>query len=141
MNALGATVEKITIGAFKKNVLMQSVAIGVGVGIAAGVSKLIFSLPLTFMLIPPYLLLLFLTFISSEDFVNFAWDSAGVTTGPITVPLVLAMGLGIGSSVGALEGFGVLAMASVFPIVSVLTVGLIVKKKPKSTEESTEEAA
>lgn len=141
LNALGATVEKITIGAFKKNVLMQSVAIGVGVGIAAGVSKLIFSLPLTFMLIPPYMLLLFLTFISSEDFVNFAWDSAGVTTGPITVPLVLAMGLGIGSSVGALEGFGVLAMASVFPIVSVLTVGLIVKKKPKATEETTEEAA
>ena len=44
------------------------------------------------------------TFISSEDFVNFGWDSAGVTTGPITVPLVLAMGLGIGAKTGAIDG-------------------------------------
>ena len=134
LNALGITVEKITIGAFRKPLLMQSVAIGVGLGIAVGVAKLIFHLPLSWLLIPPYLLLIVLTFISSEDFVNFAWDSAGVTTGPITVPLVLAMGLGIGSSIGALEGFGVLAMASVFPILTVLVVGLTVGKNNRATK-------
>ena len=78
-------------------------------------------------------MLLILTFISSEDFVNFGWDSAGVTTGPITVPLVLAMGLGIGAKTGAIDGFGVLSLASVGPIITVLTVGLLVRKKPKST--------
>ena len=66
---------------------------------------------------------------------NFGWDSAGVTTGPITVPLVLAMGLGIGSKTGAIDGFGVLALASIGPIITVLTVGLIVRKKPKPSEE------
>ena len=128
LNALGTTVEKITVGAFRKGLLMQTVAIGVGVGIATGVSKMIYDLPLVWLLVPPYMLLLFLTFISTEDFVNIAWDSAGVTTGPITVPLVLAMGLGIGASVQALEGFGVLAMASVCPILSVLTMGIIVRR-------------
>ncbi|HSA34843.1 MAG TPA: DUF1538 family protein, partial [bacterium] len=48
----------------------------------------------------------------------------GVTTGPVTVPLVLAMGLGIGTRIGVVEGFGILAMASVYPILSVLLTGL-----------------
>jgi len=109
LNALGSTVEKITVGAFKKPLLMQSVATGVGIGIGMGVLKLAYNLELTYLLVPPYIILLFITAISSEDFVNFAWDSAGVTTGPITVPLVLAMGLGIGATSGAIDGFGVLA--------------------------------
>ena len=129
LNALGNTVEKVTVGAFKKNLLMHSVAFGVGLGIAAGVSKIAFNLSLIYLLVPPYLLLLVLTWISSEEFVNFGWDSAGVTTGPITVPLVLAMGLGVGAAVpGVTDGFGILALASVGPIITVLTVGLIVAK-------------
>lgn len=129
LNALGSTVEKVTVGTFKKKMLMHSVAFGVGLGIAAGVSKIAFNLPLVSLLVPPYMLLLILTWISSEEFVNFGWDSAGVTTGPITVPLVLAMGLGVGAAVpGVSDGFGILALASVGPIITVLTVGLIVAK-------------
>jgi hypothetical protein len=139
LNALGSTVEKITVGAFKKNLLMQAVATGVALGIATGVAKIAFNLELWYLLIPPYAMLLVLTFISSEDFVNFGWDSAGVTTGPITVPLVLAMGLGIGAKTGAIDGFGVLSLASVGPIITVLTVGLLVRKKPSVTEDSTED--
>ena len=135
LNALGSTVEKITVGAFKKNLLMQAVATGVALGIATGVAKIAFNLELWYLLIPPYTMLLFLTYISNEDFVNFGWDSAGVTTGPITVPLVLAMGLGIGAKTGAIDGFGVLSLASVGPIITVLTVGLLVRKKPKADEE------
>ncbi|NRA69317.1 MAG: DUF1538 family protein [Pseudobacteriovorax sp.] len=59
--------------------------------------------------------------------VNIAWDSAGVTTGPITVPLVIAMGLGIGSMSQVVEGFGLLALASVGPILVVLSIGLIIQ--------------
>ena len=55
---------------------------------------------------------------------NVAWDSAGVTTGPITVPLVLAMGLGIGGAMNAVEGFGILCLASIGPIISVMVMGL-----------------
>ncbi|MBI2215975.1 MAG: DUF1538 family protein, partial [Candidatus Rokubacteria bacterium] len=125
LNALGIKVEEITIGAFKKAFLIQAVAIGVGLGIAVGIMKIVFQVPLVYLLLPPYLLLLVLSAISTEEMVNIAWDSAGVTTGPITVPLVIAMGLGLGNSLpGVVEGFGILAMASVCPIVSVLLVGL-----------------
>lgn len=133
LNALGQTVDDVTVGVFKKKLLMQVVAVGVGMGIAAGVAQMAFeSLNLTSMLIPPYLLLLLLTFLSTEEFVNFAWDSAGVTTGPITVPLVLAMGLGIGANIpGVGDGFGILALASVGPIMTVLIVGLLVNRARK----------
>ncbi|MGV6818020.1 MAG: DUF1538 domain-containing protein [Thiotrichales bacterium] len=135
LNALGETVEKITVGAFPKSLLMQSVALGVALGIATGVLKIAFNIPLIYLLLPPYIVLLFLTWISSEEFVNFGWDSAGVTTGPITVPLVLSMGLGIGANIpGVKDGFGILALASVGPIITVLTVGLIVARIEKSRD-------
>ncbi|MCK9233105.1 MAG: DUF1538 domain-containing protein, partial [Syntrophales bacterium] len=136
LNALGATVEDLTVGAFKKSLLMQTVAIGVGAGLAIGVAKIVWDLPLIWLLAPPYLLLLFVTAFSTEEFVNIGWDSAGVTTGPITVPLVLAMGLGISTQVGVVEGFGILAMASVCPILSVLVVGLWVTMKRRAAQAS-----
>jgi hypothetical protein len=132
LNALAITVEDITVGTFKKSLLMQAVAMGVGTGISLGVAKIVWEIPLMWLLVPPYALLLLVTAMSTEDYVNIGWDSAGVTTGPVTVPLVIAMGLGIGSQVGVVEGFGILAAASVCPILSVLLVGLMVTWRRKS---------
>jgi hypothetical protein len=70
LNALGATVEEITVGTFKKSLLMQAVAVGVGFGIAFGVSKIMFDIPLIVMCGPPYLVLLVITLFSTEEFVN-----------------------------------------------------------------------
>jgi hypothetical protein len=124
LNALGATVAYLTNGAFPKPMLMYAVAIGVACGIALGVLKLVFTIPVAWLLIPGYLLALLLTALSSEEFVNIAWDSAGVTTGPVTVPLVLAMGLGFGNAIGTTDGFGILSLASICPIIAVLSTGL-----------------
>ena len=131
LNALGITTETLTNGVFRKKTLIRSVSIGVALGITLGVVKLIFDLPLAWLIIPGYLLAIVLTALSSEEFVNIAWDSAGVTTGPITVPLVLAMGLGLGDAVNAVEGFGILCMASIGPIVTVLITGLWAQHQPK----------
>ena len=132
LNALGQTVETLTNGSFKKNTLMYAVSIGVGFGLTLGVMKIIFEWPIAYMVIIGYTVGIVLTALSSEEFVNVAWDSAGVTTGPITVPLVLAMGLGFGNAVEAVEGFGILSMASICPIVSVLITGLWVQRGPKN---------
>ena len=131
LNALGITVENLTNGAFRKSTLMYAVSIGVGCGIALGVTKIVFEIPIAYLLIPGYLVALLLTWLSSEEYVNVAWDSAGVTTGPVTVPLVLAMGLGFGNAVDAVDGFGILSMASIGPIISVLCVGIWVNWKIK----------
>lgn len=135
LNALGLTVQDLTQGVFKKSMLMYAVSFGVGLGIMLGVVKIIFDLSLGYMLIPLYLLAVVLTYLSSEEFVNIAWDSAGVTTGPITVPLVLAMGLGFGNSLDRIDGFGILSMASIMPILSVLSMGLYVNYKIKHQKE------
>ena len=131
LNALGATVQDLTNGAFKKSMLMYSVAGGVAFGIALGVGKIVFEFDLATILIPLYILAVILTALSTEEFVNVAWDSAGVTTGPVTVPLVLAMGLGLGNAVSATEGFGILSMASICPILAVLCMGLYIRIKQK----------
>ncbi|MDX1512104.1 MAG: DUF1538 domain-containing protein [Gammaproteobacteria bacterium] len=140
LNALGMTVEDLTNGAFRKSMLMYSVSFGVGCGIAVGVLKIVFDVPIAWLLIPGYGVAAVLTALSSEEFVNVAWDSAGVTTGPVTVPLVLAMGLGFGDAVGAIEGFGILSMASIGPIVAVLTTGLWIQMKVRKRHEE-EDAA
>ena len=143
LNALGSTVENLTNGAFQKKTLMYAVSIGVGVGLGLGVTKIIFDISIAYLLFPGYLLAIVLTWLSTEEFVNIAWDSAGVTTGPVTVPLVLAMGLGFGNAVGALDGFGILSMASICPILSVLSTGIFIrarseyrKNKPKPVENT-----
>jgi hypothetical protein len=129
LNALGMTVETLSNGAFRKSVLMKAVSGGVAFGIAVGVLKIIFAIPIVWLVLPGYGLAVVLSALSSEEFVNIAWDSAGVTTGPVTVPLVLAMGLGFADAVGAAEGFGILSMASVGPILGVLGTGLWIRWK------------
>ena len=144
LNALGLTVQKLTNGAFKKSMLMYSVATGVAVGIALGISKLVLHLDLATILLPLYGIGIVLTIFSTEEFVNVAWDSAGVTTGPVTVPLVLAMGLGLGNAVSAVEGFGILSMASICPIIAVLSMGIYIRtrgtKKSSNSDRKMEEA-
>ena len=134
LNALGMTVQNLTNGAFKKSMLMIAVAFGVATGIMLGVLKLIYGFHIMYILIPGYTLGLILTLLSTEEFVNVGWDSAGVTTGPVTVPLVLAMGLGFGNALGSTDGFGILAAASICPIVAVLTLGIYVQFKVKREE-------
>lgn len=144
LNALGMTVEGLTNGAFKKKTLMNAVSIGVGCGIAVGVAKIVFDLNIATLLLIFYSIAIALTWFSSEEFVNIAWDSAGVTTGPITVPLVLSMGLGFANAADAGDGFGILSMASIGPIIAVQVTGLWIKYRVQNRQKilkfQTEEA-
>ena len=74
LNALGKTVENLTSGAFRKRTLMYAVAIGVAFGIAVGILKIIYGIPLAWLVLPGYAIAVSLTVVSSEEFVNVAWD-------------------------------------------------------------------
>ncbi len=139
LHAMGMTVENLTQGAFKRYGLIYAVSFGVAFGIMLGVMKLLFHLPLIYFILPGYAVALTLTFFAHEEYVNIAWDSAGVTTGPVTVPLVLALGLGLGGEVGALDGFGILALASIGPIISVLSVGLWISWQVRRSHDKHEQ--
>ncbi|MGP1677845.1 MAG: DUF1538 domain-containing protein [Burkholderiales bacterium] len=129
LNAMGVTVENLTDGAFPRRLLIRAVATGVALGTALGVAKVIFQWPVLPLLLGAYAVALVCTLLSIEEYVSLAWDSAGVTTGPVTVPLVLALGLGLSKAVGAADGFGILALASAGPIISVLAVGLWIRRR------------
>jgi len=144
LHALGRTVEGMTVGMVKERQLVRIVALGVGLGLMVGTIRIMFTIPTVWLLLPPYLLLLPLTIFGDEDFVGIAWDSGGVTTGPVTVPLVLAMGLGVGGEIGANDSFGILAMGSVYPILTVLVYSLVQRMRqrrhiPEEKAEETDE--
>ncbi len=135
LSILGGVVEDVTAGAFRRSWLIRIVGTGVGVGMAVGVVKILFGIPMLWLLAPAYVLLLILTIISTEEFVNIAWDSAGVTTGPVTVPLIIAFGLGLGTELGTVDSFGIISLASLFPIIAVLLAGLVVGRRERASME------
>ncbi|MBP7008544.1 MAG: DUF1538 family protein [Kiritimatiellae bacterium] len=134
LNALGITLEELTTGTYKRTFLILSVALGVGTGMTMGFGRILFAWPIVPLLAGAYLLALVLTIFSSEEIAAIAWDCAGVTTGPITVPLVIAAGLGIGQRAGVAEAFGVVTMGSVCPIIAVLLSGFLLAARRKALE-------
>ena len=134
LNALGVTLEELTTGTYKRIFLILTVALGVGTGMAVGFGRILFAWPLVPLLFGTYAVALLLTLLSTEEITCIAWDCAGVTTGPITVPLVIAAGLGIGQRAGVAEAFGVVTMASVFPIIAVLLSGFVLAARRNTLE-------
>jgi hypothetical protein len=101
----------------------------VAIGMTIGIVRLAFAVEFITVLVPLYALALLLTLLSSEDIVNIAWDLAGMTTGPVTVPFVLALGLNIARGVGGEGGFGILALSSICPVVTVLGFSVAVRAR------------
>lgn len=127
LRALGRTVEELTAGNIRGGAVVRAVSVGVGGGLIVGVTGILYDIPSFWLILPPYAVLVVLTIWSKEDITAIAWDCGGVTTGPVTVPLVMAMGLGIGRELQVVDAFGVLAMASAYPILSVLLYGYSVR--------------
>ena len=104
--------------------LRTAVAIGVAVGIALGTYRIVSGTPLHYYIIAGYIVVIIQTFYAPRMIVALAYDSGGVTTSTVTVPLVTALGLGLASTVPGrstlLDGFGLIAFASLFPIMSVM---------------------
>jgi len=104
--------------------LRIAVAIGVAIGIALGVYRIVTGTPLYWYIITGYVFVLIQTMFAPRLIIALAYDSGGVTTSTVTVPLVAALGLGLASTVPGrnplLDGFGLIAFASLFPIMSVL---------------------
>lgn len=128
-NVLGQQVEDVTQGAFKKWLFCQAVAIGVGIGAGFGMLSVVYKVDLLWLLLPPYALLFVLTIFSSEKYTNIAWDGGAVTTGPVTVPLKLAIGIALSHATGFAEGFGILALASAYPVLIILLLGFYVRRR------------
>lgn len=104
--------------------LRIAVGIGVAVGISIGTFRIVTGTPLHYYIIAGYVVVIIQTFYAPRMIVALAYDSGGVTTSTVTVPLVAALGLGLASTVpgrsALLDGFGLIAFASLFPIITVM---------------------
>jgi hypothetical protein len=104
--------------------LRIAVAIGVAAGIALGSYRIVSGTPLHYYIITGYVIVIIQTYFCPKPIIALAYDSGGVTTSTVTVPLVAALGLGLSSSIPGrnplLDGFGLIAFASLFPIMSVM---------------------
>ncbi len=112
-------------------VLILTVAVGVGVFLALAIIRIRYKISLSWMLIVLYTALIVISFFVPKEFIAVAFDSGGVTTGPMTVPFIMAMGVGIASmrsdKNSSSDSFGLVALSSVGPILAVLILGCFFK--------------
>lgn len=123
-------IEEVTAGALPRNFLLVALGVGVAFGFGIGIFRIWWNVPLPYVLLPFLVLGSLLTWVVRERYALIAWDSMGVTSGSITVPFFLSMGLGVASAVSSeasAAGLGLVTMASVGPVLSVLGVGVIFK--------------
>ena len=112
-----------------KNAIIVSVSAGVGAFLVVAMLRILFGVKLKYLLMGFYAIVFILAFFVSPDFWAIAFDAGGVTTGPMTVPFIMALGVGVASirydSKGGGDSFGLVALCSVGPIIAILVLGLI----------------
>jgi len=122
--------------AIPNSTLIFAVAAGVGLFLVLAIVRMLFSIPLTFMLVLFYIIVFILMFLVPPSFRAVAFDSGGVTTGPMTVPFIMALGVGIAAirndRNAADDSFGLVAMCSVGPILAVLLLGMVYRPDESS---------
>ncbi|WP_353498067.1 DUF1538 domain-containing protein [Vibrio sp. CB1-14] len=144
--AVAIKANQVSAGAISVNGLRIAVALGVAVGIALGSYRIVVGDPIHYYIIAGYILVVIQTYYAPKFIVPLAYDSGGVTTSTVTVPLVTALGLGLASTVPGrnpmIDGFGLIAFASLFPIISVMAYAQLTQYltarssvNPSSTEE------
>lgn len=110
--------------------LRMTVALSVGIAIVVGVVRILKGWPIQWIIIGGYILVVIMTFFAPKEIIGIAYDSGGVTTSTITVPLVTALGVGLASSIKGrnpmIDGFGLIAFASLTPMIFVMAYGMII---------------
>jgi hypothetical protein len=138
VRVLNYEVEKASGGYIPQQVMLFTVSLGVAASIALSLWKVWLGIPLWYLVIPGYVLAFILARYSSPSFVAIAFDSGGVATGPMTVTFILTMVLGFASAIEGrdplTEGFGMIAMVALSPILAVLSLGLLFSRKEKQDE-------
>lgn len=135
---LNHEVDKVTSGYIPQRLMLITLSLGVGISIALSMTRIILGIPLMYFIIPGYLLVLILAWFSSETFTSIAFDSGGVSTGPMTVTFISAISIGIATGTEGsnpiLDGFGMIALVALAPILCVLILGTLYKINERKSD-------
>lgn len=128
LTAIARKAEEISDGSIRQHLLRIFVALGVGVGILLGAYRIIHGDSIVYYIMAGYFVVIVMTFLAPRTIIPIAYDSGGVTTSTITVPIVAALGLGLAETIPnrdpLVDGFGLIAFASLFPMIAVLGYGI-----------------
>lgn len=131
-------VEKVTGGHINKTLMLYSLCIGVALAVALSMLRIVVGISFMWFIAPLYLLALILMRFVSSEFVAVAFDSGGVATGPMTVTFILSLTMGIAGQLEnrsvLTDGFGMVALVAIMPIITILILGLIYKSKERKNE-------
>ncbi|TRM10931.1 DUF1538 domain-containing protein [Lentibacillus cibarius] len=129
VRVLSSQIENVSGGAIPQSMLILAVALGVGIFVGLAMLRIIFNISIVYLLAGGYALIFLIAAFTPSYFVPISFDSGGVTTGPLTVPFVLALGVGVATVIrgktASSDGFGLVGLASIGPILSVLILGVI----------------
>ena len=122
--AVAMKADEVSGGTIQSWWLRMAVALGVGIGVALGTFRIVVGVPLPYFILTGYAVVVVQTWFAPKQIIPLAYDSGGVTTSTVTVPLVAALGLGLASHVPGrdpiVDGFGLIAFASLFPMMTVM---------------------
>jgi hypothetical protein len=122
-------VDTVSQGSISESLLIYIIGVGIGFFVAVAVVRIVFGLPITYLFAIGYVIILILSFFTPAEFLPIAFDSGGVTTGPMTVPVILALGIGFSSVLAGKsaysDGFGLIGLASIGPIIGIMLMGVI----------------
>ena len=131
LKSLALEIEELSAGAIPNKVLIHGVAIGFGAGMAIGMLKILWNIPYIKVLIPLLLIIMFLLFFTPEPFGAIAFDAASATTGPVNIPINMALAVGLASVIEGvdplLSGFGIVGLTSIGSMISVMILGILTK--------------
>ncbi|ACB83938.1 DUF1538 domain-containing protein [Natranaerobius thermophilus] len=129
VRVLASQIDMVSDGAIPHHVLIYTVAIGVGVFVSLSMIKVVLDIPLKYILIVCYIGVFIMSVFTPTYFVPISFDAGGVTTGPLTAPFIIALGVGVSSVLSsrttANDNFGFVALASIGPIIGVMILGVI----------------
>ncbi len=143
VHVLTKQVFELTSGAIPKKALRTSLMIGVAMSVGLAMLRILLNIPIMYFLIPGYLIALVLTFVVPDMFTAIAFDSGGVASGAMTASFLMPLALGVCGAVGgdiATEGFGVVAMVAMTPLITIQILGLIYKIKMSKLKKQQVEA-
>jgi len=143
LTAIARKAKEISDGKINDFVLRLFVALGVAIGISLGAFRIVNGGEIVYYIIAGYMFVIALTFMAPKYIIPIAYDSGGVTTSTVTVPLVAALGLGLATNIPGrdplIDGFGLIAFASLFPMITVMVYGVITEKMGVKGQHELEE--
>ncbi len=138
--AIGDQAQEASAGRINGFVIRTIVAVGVGLGIAFGVHRILVGGPFHYFIMGAYVVAIVLIFLTPKYVIALAFDLGGVTTSEVTVPLVTALGIGLAAAIEGrdvlIDGFGLIAFASIFPVIAVMVYAIVMERVPRLRKES-----